>query len=920
MPAVDVEGLLVYFPFEPYPTQLAYMQSVVRALNGPCNALLESPTGTGKTLCLLCSCLAWVLSKKTLRKGLSVASSPPAGASYKIVYCSRTHAQLTQVIRELKRSEYRDKVSMALLGAREHMCVNSEVSRLPSSQAQQSLCRSLRANKSCRFFRGLQQEASRAALLEESHIHDMEDLVVVGRRNGFCPYFFEREMAVEADIIFMPYNYVLDPSLRKQLPFELRNAVLIVDEAHNLPSVMSAAGCHSLQPVELANAIHDCSRAVAMQRLLREKENADATAEAMREQQFASLKILLCRLEECIAAERGENNARTVKSAAAAPIDGEVVRPGQYMETFLAKAQLPLDLLEEVNEVMTGAITALAQSDRPATGIGTVQKFLSSVFASAADESTRFVIQESRDAKRGTVKRSLGFWRLDNAEELQELSGMLHSMLLTSGTLSPIDHFAVELGVPFEVRLRGSHVIQPDQVMGCVACKGPTGDRLNSSYAMRNSIDYCLGLGMTLLNLTRNTPGGTLVFFPSYAALHAAVDLWRAGTGRPAESKTIYGMLTEMKPVFVEPSDNGALKAVVTSFQQAVDGSPKKGAILLGVCRGKISEGIDFADNHGRCVIVTGIPFANHTDLFVRLKREYLTAVAPHRPKIDGMLFTGNHWYNNEAMRAVTQCIGRVIRHKDDFGAIVLADERFVDHLGSLSEWVARRTTVHREFRETYQAIAQFFSSRSVTASAATNHIPYVELRPAFTDVHTSVPQSATKAKEFALAQENGSREHLQALQRRRIEAASELPQFAAAVVPTRSAVAAPQATSSGVGERPPIPAMQRHVFVDLPSHNCPMIGPTSRDFCLFLKERISAENYDTFRTSLKEIAELRGLLPTDKAAVRRRFPPIVAQLRSIFEEADIHHLDDILRHFGRHIPEEFRSLYAHLSGNSGAS
>jgi len=37
----------------------------------------------------------------------------------------------------------------------------------------------------------------------------------------------------------------------------------------------------------------------------------------------------------------------------------------------------------------------------------------------------------------------------------------------------------------------------------------------------------------------------------------------------------------------------------------------------------------------------------------------------------------GQLWYNQESSRSVNQSIGRVIRHINDFGIIVLADERF---------------------------------------------------------------------------------------------------------------------------------------------------------------------------------------------------------------------------------------------------
>lgn len=59
MPLIDVLGIKIDFPFEPYNVQVDYMTKVIESLQTGKNAVLESPTGTGKTLCLLCASLAW---------------------------------------------------------------------------------------------------------------------------------------------------------------------------------------------------------------------------------------------------------------------------------------------------------------------------------------------------------------------------------------------------------------------------------------------------------------------------------------------------------------------------------------------------------------------------------------------------------------------------------------------------------------------------------------------------------------------------------------------------------------------------------------------------------------------------------------------------------------------------------------------
>ena len=83
------------------------------------------------------------------------------------------------------------------------------------------------------------------------------------------------------------------------------------------------------------------------------------------------------------------------------------------------------------------------------------------------------------------------------------------------------------------------------------------------------------------------------------------------------------------------------------SYYNNIFEGEKRGAILMGVCRGRISEGLDFTDDAARLVLIIGIPYPMMTDPKVLLKKKYLDdqTKLPGAPK-HIREFTGQQWYN----------------------------------------------------------------------------------------------------------------------------------------------------------------------------------------------------------------------------------------------------------------------------------
>lgn len=716
------------FPFEAYDCQLVYMEKVIQSLQERSNALLESPTGTGKTLCLLCATLAWRKSLGGFSTGKSVKRVQDLGNKHledsssqtessklpTIIYTSRTHSQIRQVVQELKRTIYRPK--MVVLGSREQLCIHPDVSLL-HGKTQTNACHFLcqkRTKRYCAHFPRVSEFVKNNPGLGDEPI-DIEDLVNIGKSSGPCPYYMSRELHKVVDILFAPYNYLIDPGNRKSLSIEWENSVLIFDEAHNLEGICADAASFDLPSGLLTSCISEAQNCVDLAVARRDESND----KSYNPDNFAILRALLLKLE---------------KRIAEVPIDSKELgftKPGPYIYELLGELNIThktADMLLETIEDATILLEEDAKTTAPQKTKGTVCRLesigdiLKLIFKEDGNAHAKFYrvhVQEveasSSDTFKGKASRIFSWWCFNPGVAMEEFSRRgVGSIVLTSGTLSPMDSFAEELKLEFPVRLENPHVISANQLWAGIVPVGPSGHPFNSSYRTRDSAEYKLNLGNSIVNFARIVPDGLLVFFPSYYLLNLCIDYWKNVSVTSTNSSTIWERICKHKLPVVEPRQSSLFPQAIDDYMAKLRDTSTTGAVFFAVCRGKVSEGLDFADHAGRAVIVTGIPFALRNDPKVRLKREFLDQQVSQRKGSKAL--TGEEWYSQQASRAVNQAVGRVIRHRHDHGAIIFCDERFTkpSHQSQISLWIQPHIKCYSKFGDVVFTLTRFFRDAAI--------------------------------------------------------------------------------------------------------------------------------------------------------------------------------------------------------------
>ncbi|XP_063976651.1 ATP-dependent DNA helicase DDX11 [Diachasmimorpha longicaudata] len=670
--------------------------------------------------------------------------------------CSRTHSQLSQFIGELKKSPYSEEISLVPIGSRQNYCVNEAVKRLgnidlinekclelqrskkTTSKKEKDLKRSKTTNSCCPYNPG-EQNYLIADIV--TTVHDIEEIVKTAKEIQTCAYYASRKSLQDGQVIVLPYNSILHKNTRLTSGINLKDNVIIIDEAHNLLEAIERMhsttvtgrnilhcfsqlsqyqkrfeNLFSAKNVLYLNQLGFClkklikilggttrsSEADTMKKDQGPKvytlENFETTAEIDSVNMFELIKFiqtskLVHKLQNYV--DKHKEDLRIHPNPA--PPKNKRVGVGAFLNLLKNGESLDENCEKTPKANDTGTEENILKSP-----LIKIVGFLESLKSACADG--RIFVIPGPTLGQSVIK----FLLMNPAAHFHDIVKEARSIILAGGTMEPISEFRdqlfIEAGAPLEriVTFSCDHVVPKENILTRIVTKGPNNIPFDFNYQNRDNESLLNEVGRTLINITNIVPGGIVVFLPSYK--------YEESLYKHLDSSGIIKKLTHKKQVFREPKSSSGVNSILENFAESIK-HPKgsqNGSLLFSVVGGKLSEGLNFSDDLGRCIIVVGMPYPNIKSPELQEKMKYLNE--------NVRAGAGSEYYENSCMKAVNQCIGRAVRHINDYATVLLIDRRYTNKCKALPGWIQKTLNISDEFSTTVGDVARFFAARKINS------------------------------------------------------------------------------------------------------------------------------------------------------------------------------------------------------------
>ncbi|GFF65782.1 DNA repair helicase rad15 [Aspergillus lentulus] len=692
-----IDDLPVLFPYPRiYPEQYAYMCDLKKTLDAGGHCVLEMPSGTGKTVSLLSLIIAYQQHYPEHRK---------------LIYCSRTMSEIEKALAELKelmkfRTQqlgYTEDFRALGLTSRKNLCLHPSVKREKSGTVVDARCRSLTAG----FVKEKKERGEDVELciyhenldLLEPHnlvppgVFTLDGLLKYGEEHKQCPYFSARRMMPYCNVIIYSYHYLLDPKIAERVSRELsKDCIVVFDEAHNIDNVCIEALSIDITEDSLRKATRGANN---LERKISEMKSSDAEK---LQNEYSKLVEGLREAEQARDEDQFIANPVLPDDLLKEAVPGNIRRAEHFvafLKRFIEYLKTRMKATHTISETPPSFLTHVKDltfierkplrfcAERLTSLVRTLELIniedyqpLQEVATFATLVSTYdkgfLLILEPFESETATVPNPvLHFTCLDAAIAIKPVFDRFSSVIITSGTLSPLEMYPKMLGFPTVLQESYTMTLARRSFLPMIVTRGSDQAQISSSFQIRNDPGVVRNYGNIVLEFSRITPDGIVVFFPSYLYMESIISMWQ-GMG-------ILDSIWNYKLILVETPDSQESSLALETYRTACCNG--RGAILFCVARGKVSEGIDFDHHYGRAVLCIGVPFQYTESRILKARLEFLR---------ENYRIRENDFLSFDAMRHAAQCLGRVLRGKDDYGIMVLADRRFQKKRNQLPKWISQ--------------------------------------------------------------------------------------------------------------------------------------------------------------------------------------------------------------------------------------
>ncbi len=613
----------VYFPYDKVRAeQQEFVKDTAYAVREKKIFLAHAPTGLGKTVSTLAPALSYAIENDK-----------------KVFFLTPKISQHEIVLETAKMMNERfnlDIKAIDLVGRRQ-MCVDPFLSNASFAVGFYEACNKKKKDKLCKYYTNTKgytpNQKAEAIRNKRGLIHSYNNHYSFIKEqcslHELCPYELTVEMIKNADLIIGDYSHIFHDDIREGIlnangaKIKLEDIVLVVDEAHNLPErirdmLSTRIDFNTIEKAQKeAKNIGDFE----VEQIVKDLEKG-----LLNLGQKLSLEINEAKIEE--------SNINFFKKIAGT----ELTKIEEASEKFMAKHKTENCFLSSIIEFI---YTLLKQK-----------------------QHTLYMIE-----RKGSL--TIGVYPLDPSEAARDVLTKVHSAVMMSGTLLPLEMYSDVLGInklnsqeeEKKEIISAEKLIDKDNIHNTkqkVILKQykspfPRENRLNlfvdsttTKYTSRSSEQYKL-IAEGVDKIIAKVPGNTIVFFPSFELMHNI----------STQIKTRRQILKQER----EMSQDEKTK-LIHKFKLL---GSNFGGVLLAVSGGSIAEGIDFPGDNLSCAIIVGVPFG-------RMNTYTNSLIQFYQFKFNK---GWEYAYNAPAISKAVQAAGRVIRTETDKGVCIFLDERF---------------------------------------------------------------------------------------------------------------------------------------------------------------------------------------------------------------------------------------------------